>query len=147
MPESLLLFKPSAGAPPAGATEILRTPDTFKSAQQSAAGPTALWTPAAGHRFRLMEYQITLTDDATLSVAGETTISLLDGATVIAAYDVWLPAAAITTALGGIVIATRKLPGNGYVSTTLAQALNVSLSTALTGGKFRINVSGAEELS
>lgn len=147
MPESVLLYKPVNGAAPAGATEILRTPDTFLKIAVTAAGQTAVWTPAAGHRFRLMGFIITLSDDATLAVAGETTLTLQDAAAAIHAFDFWLPSVAITTALGICPPIVVNLPQNGYLSSAINQALNANLSTALATGKFRVNAWGAEELS
>lgn len=124
--------------------ERQRTPTTFKTAAATAAGSTAVWTPAAGKKFRLMRFKIQVTSNATLAAGAIETITLLDAATDMQlTHSVFIPAAAVATTplmeSGWIDL------GNGILSSTINNALNISLSAALTGGQVRIIVCGTEE--
>jgi len=122
--------------PDAAGLELLRTPGTFKLGTASAINTTALWTPTAGKRFRIMGYTVTLPNTAT-SAAG-TTITLMDGAANVFYLCV------IGTTTGGLAYSV-VLPGNGYLSTTINNVLNINLTAALTVGVISVNVYGAEE--
>ena len=111
-------------------------PDRFKSAVANAIGSTALWTPAAGKKFRVLGYTFTLPSTAT-SVAG-TVITLKDGVTTIFTL---IAMGATTGALTGNV----RLNGNGYLSSAADNVLNIDLSAALTVGQIAVSVWGTEE--
>lgn len=103
-----------------GVTSVQRIPNVFKSfaAQAITAGtPVAIWTPAAGKKFRLMGY------DLALSVAGY--IIFKDAAAVI--LDSELMAAAVGQASAPM--------GNGILSAAANNALNLDVSAtgAVTG--------------
>jgi hypothetical protein len=124
-----------------GATQGQRTPSSFAQASTSAAGSTALVTPGAGVKFRLMRFKIQVTADATLAVAGRLTIKLLDGSTDIGVgHIVYVPSAALNTIQdydsGWIDL------GNGYASTTAANVLNINLSSALATGVVNVVFAG-----
>jgi len=129
---------------PTGASMYMnRTPSTYASVSTAAAGNTAVVSPAAGTKFRLLKYIIEVTADATLAAAGELVISFQDSATAIGiSHTVYVPAAA------GDTLATRYTTGwidlgqFGYVSTTAANALNVNLSVALATGKVNVIFAG-----
>ena len=60
-----------------------RTPAIFKTAQFSASGLTPVWTPVSGKKFRLMKFQILLTDNAsTVTTPAVVTASLFDAGTI-----------------------------------------------------------------
>src|SRR5438105_14013487 len=70
----------------------MRTPAKFKSAQATAAGNTAVWTPAAGKKFRLMRFYLELTENVVRAAAGVVTITFQDATTDLGiAFDVWVP--------------------------------------------------------
>lgn len=115
---------------------ILPTPDTFKTVNAFNIGSTALWTPAAGKRFRVMGYTFTLPSTAT-SAAG-TTITLVDGATPF----ISLINMGTTT---GALAASVSITGNGYLSTTVNNVLNINCSATLTAGAIVVSVWGTEE--
>jgi hypothetical protein len=124
-----------------GVYEEQRTPSVFKHALITAAGSTALWTPTAGKKFRILGYVIC--PDAGLAAAGVELITFLDNATAITiAHQTYLPIAASIAHQVPMVIA---LPGNGYLSVAADNVLNVSLGTAVTAGAISVFVYGTEE--
>jgi len=129
-----------------GATfDRAREANVFKTAQASVAGSTAVWAPVAGKKFRLLGFTISLTENATVAVAGVVTVSLLDAAGAIAiAYDVYVPTVALAS-VGTAFDITVDLGKLGYLSALANNVLNADLSVALTTGNFRINVRGTEE--
>ena len=73
----------------------IRVPTGFHSVATAANGTTALWTPATGKRFRIMGYDFQITGNATQTVAGLFTVTLLDGATDIQmTHTLYVPNAA-----------------------------------------------------
>jgi len=121
-----------------------RTPNVFKTVTVTAAGSTAVWTPAAGKKFRLMGYSISVTGNAVQAVAGNFEAVFLDAAADIGQGDSeYVPAAALN-AFGSSKTGAVNL-GNGHLSAAANNILNISLSAALTAGEVRINVWGTEE--
>src|SRR2546426_93774 len=68
-----------------------------KSVDAKAARSTAVWTPAAGKKFRLIAFEVNIGDDASLGVAGVETVKLLDSATRIWGVQTQLGTTALTT--------------------------------------------------
>jgi hypothetical protein len=133
---------------------LVRIPTTFKTATvvATAAGTTAVWTPGAGKKFRLMRFQITGVNLAA-TAATVITISFQDNVTgiTIGTYDVLLPAVATATdILYGCVqdLSAGWIDlGNGYLSILANNVLNLNVSAAPAGatGSYRVNVCGTEE--
>lgn len=122
----------------------LRTPQVFKTVQATASGNTALWTPTSGKKFRLMRYRVQVTGNAATSGGAVVTISFQDSATGLPfAHDLFLPSTGGTT-MQGYDSGWIDL-GNGYLSTTANNVLNVNLSAALSAGNVRVQVCGTEE--
>jgi hypothetical protein len=122
-----------------------RTPVVFKTAAVTAAGSTALWTPAAGKKFRAMRYMLIVTDQATLAAGATLTIDLLDAAGNLAqTHSVFVPSVGLT---GGVPLYVSPWIdlGNGILSSAANNVLNVNLSAALTAGVCRVLVCGTEE--
>ena len=125
----------------AGGLEGKRTPDTFKHVLCTTIAATTVWDPAAGKRFRLMGYVIC--PDAGLAAAGIQLITFLDEAAAITiAHQTYLPIAASIIHQVPIVV---QLPGNGYLSSTADNNLNVTLTSACTAGAISVMVYGTEE--
>lgn len=123
----------------------IRVSNIIKSVAATASGNTAVWTPTSGLKFRVMKYQIEVTADAATSGGADVDIVLQDASTSIGAgASVYCPAVAGTSFGNGYTTTWRDL-GNGYVSTTINNVLNVNLSAALSSGKVRVNVAGVEE--
>lgn len=123
----------------------LRTPNVFKTATATGSGDTAVWTPATGKKFRLMAYMIQITADAAAALAADFDIILRDGTTGLAfGISVFVPNVAGTT-FGNTASTGWITLGNGYLSTTINNVLNVNLSAALTSGKVRVVAIGTEE--
>jgi hypothetical protein len=128
-----------------GATwDRMRTPAIFKQASTAATGSTALWTPAAGKKFRIMRYRVQMTARALAAVAADLTINLLDAAANLGLATITsVPAAGLTAGddydSGWIDL------GNGILSAAANNVLNINLSFALTGGLVNVNVCGTEE--
>lgn len=124
----------------------IRTPAIFKTAIATALGNTAVWTPAAGKKFRLMAYSIEVTSNASLAAGAVEEITLNDSGTAIGqGCSVFVPTAA--GALIGNIQASggmRQL-GNGFLSGAANNVLQVNLGTALATGEVRVNVIGTEE--
>ena len=122
-----------------------RTPVIFKSVQANAAGNTALWTPAAGTKFRLMRYRVEVTGNATLAAGAVLTIKLLDAAAdTNQTSDSFVPGAAVSTQ--GCQYQSGWIDlGNGLLSAAANNVLNVNLSAALTAGNVRVDAIGTEE--
>ena len=117
--------------------EAQRTPNKFGgSATITTIGDTALWTPAAGKRFRLLGIVIVLSSIAT--TAAGSTLSIKDGATAIMAID-----RAETTNNGHVI--HLIFSGNGYLSSAAGAVLNANLTAALTAGNYSISFWGTEE--
>lgn len=129
-----------------GATwDRLRTPTTFKSAAATASGNTAVWTPGASKKFRLMRYKIDVSQDAAQSSGGIITIGLQDSTTDMGmSQSVFVPATAATTMGPGWTSGWIDL-GNGRISSTINLVMNVNLSAALTSGTVRVVAAGVEE--
>lgn len=127
--------------------QTLRTPAIFKTASLINAGNTAVWTPASGKKFRLMRYQLELTENATLAVAAVLTVKFQDATTDFGfQHDIFVAAAA--GAVSGEAWRSGWIDiGNGYLSALANNVLNFNISGAanLTAGNFRANVCGTEE--
>jgi hypothetical protein len=125
------------------------SPDTFKTVQVTASGNTALWTPTSGKKFRLMRYNIQLTANATLAAAGTLTVTFQDAAVGIpVSQDFFIGQVALTaaTALFTAGEETGWIDlGNGILSSTINNVLNVNLSVALASGNIRCTAIGTEE--
>lgn len=121
--------------------EWVRTPNIFKSVGANTAAATAVWTPAAGKKFRLMGGVIT-SASAALAAAALTTLTLLDSAAAITlAFDIWVP----ITPLNTTPCIAFDLKPNGYLSAVANNVLNATLTANLLSGQIRVTVWGTEE--
>lgn len=118
--------------------EDQRNANVFKSVVATAAGDTAVWTPASGKKFRLMGYAVSVC--GTLAVLGVEVIQLRDSATVIARH-----AAAVGATVLGDTQFGQVYNGNGQLSALVNNVLNVNLGTAMTAGGVYVNAWGTEE--
>lgn len=117
----------------------VRIAKIYKTVDATAAGLTALWTPTAGKKFRLMGY--TISAAGTLAATGVNQIQLRDGAaTVISRHNATMT---ITTPTGDTQIGSDL--GQGYLSTTINNVLNVNLGSVVTNGTVAVNAWGTEE--
>lgn len=122
-----------------------RLPNVVKSAVATASGNTALWTPAASKKFRLMRVLIMVSGNAVQAAAGVLTIQLQDSATGMpVAVSPFVPAAA-GTVMGADFVSGWIDLGNGILSAAANNVLNINLSAALTGGTVRAIAVGTEE--
>ena len=129
-----------------GATwDRVRTPSVFKTGTATAAGNTAVWTPTAGKKFRLMRYQIEVQEGSTLGAGANDVIKFQDATTDIGfIHDVFIPAAALATM--GVLYQSGWIDlGNGILSAAANNVLNINIGTVLTAGGVRVNVAGCEE--
>jgi len=119
-----------------------RTPAIFKTIVATAAGSTAVWTPAAGKKFRVMRVHMSITSNAAAAVAAVLLSRLLDGATFFGISDNnYIP-------LAGVIQQHQNFTfdlGNGYLSSAANNVLNIDLSFALTAGILNVTVAGTEE--
>lgn len=120
--------------------EAIRAPTKWLTVPNiNAAGNTAVWTPAAGKKFRLMGWTITLSKEA--ACAGAYAIQLKDAAAVFHEIDV---SAAALVAQGIVNIWTVNYPSNGMLSSAINNVLNLG-EAALTAGVVSFNGWGTEE--
>lgn len=135
---------------PISASQVpYQTCSVFKSVtvNATASGNSAAWTPAAGKRFHLLNYQITAQGLAATAAAA-VTVSFQDATTALPInYDVAVPAIAslvpgVTAISGGSINL-----GAGILSATANNVLNFNISAAGAGtvGTYRINACGTEE--
>lgn len=123
-----------------------RTPTVFRQTSTTSSGATTLWTPATGNKFRLLRFKIQITSDATLSVAGDLTLSLLDNASDIAlSHIVFVPSTATPNIAGDYDSGWIDLGTFGILSAAVNNPLKINLSSALTAGKVNVIVCGTEE--
>ena len=120
----------------AGTWEKQRTPTIFVFTNANNAGSTALWTPAAGKKFRLMGYNWTVGSNTTAAV--QTVVQLMDNATGI---SVLFTMGATTSGVSN----TTNFNGNGYLSVAANNVLNINLSNAMTAGQIYVTAWGCEE--
>jgi len=125
------------------------SPDTFKTVQATASGNTALWTPTSGKKFRLMRFNLQLAANATIAASGIVTVTFQDNTTGIpVSHDFYVGQTALT---GATVLFTAGEQtgwidlGNGILSSTINNVLNVNLSVTLASGNVRVTAAGTEE--
>ncbi len=126
-----------------GFIELAVTPGVFKNGGFTTVAATAIWTPAAGKKFRLLGFTADIGSHCAIAVAGTLSILINDGATALAIYECFLPAAAASTTIG--INKTVAFGGNGFLSAAANNTLNVTLNTALTAGTGRLVAWGQEE--
>lgn len=121
-----------------------RTPTVFRTVSATALGSTAIWTPGAGNKVRLLKYCIQLTADASLAVAGHLIATFLDAAVATNLTHEWfVPAAAL--AANNYEPINIDLGFFGMFSTAANNVLNISLGTALATGSLRVTTFGVED--
>ena len=124
----------------------MRASTVFRTVQATAAGSTAVWTAAAGNKWRLLKVFIQITDNASLAAGAVLTVSLLDvAASINIAFDIFVPTTAVTTTVGTAAQIQLDLGQFGILAAATATALNVNLSAALVTGNVRVIVQGTEE--
>lgn len=129
-----------------GSTVFFKIPNIFKTAQATASGNTALWTPTSGKKFRLLKLYVQVTAAAALASAGVLTITFQDSSTGIPiAFDVYLPASSISAPLGDAFSSGWIDLGNGVLSATANNVLNINLSGTVSTGNVRVTCCGTEE--
>lgn len=122
-----------------------RMANIIKSASATASGNTAVWTPSAGRKFRLLKFQLFLTSDATIASGGLLTVKFQDATTDAGiSVPVYVPGTGGTLA-GGWRSGTVDFGGWGYISSAANNVLNVNLSSALTAGSLGVIACGTEE--
>lgn len=132
------------GVSTGGSLVGLRTPNTFKTVSATASGNTALWTPASGKKFRLMRYMMQITSNATLVSGAVLIVDLQDSSTTTnQTHSVFVPT--VSVAVTPLFSTDWIDLGNGVLSTTANNILNINLSVALATGVCRVLVCGTEE--
>lgn len=131
--EILSLFKPTTGV-----YEAQRTMTWTVVSNPSAGGNSAVFTPTAGKKFRLLGFDVHIAKNTT--TAAGSTIFFRDGAAT-----EFLRIVRLDTAVSGDLHWSVRLPGNGYLSTAADNVLNVTLTSAITAGNMDMTVYGTEE--
>jgi hypothetical protein len=120
----------------------VRVANIFYTVVATALGATVVWTPAAGKKFRLMGY--TLSIAGTLAATGVQAIALLDSATVIKNHFAHLIQTTTANISGGDTQIGADL-GQGQLSAVINNVLSITLSVAMATGGVAVNVWGTEE--
>jgi hypothetical protein len=123
-----------------GASQALLTGTKAFQVSANAAGNNTIIPGVGGQRFFLKNLYVQLDANATLAVAGEEVITILDSATTLLVCSVAL----ITAAPAGLQgpIAVFDLPDLNYISLATGNSLTVQLSTALATGNIRVTAFG-----
>jgi hypothetical protein len=122
------------------------TPTTFKTALATASGSTALWTPASGKKFRIMRFMIEVSANTSATTGAVVHVTLLDANTPTnLTHSLFAPTSAVTTTAGNALVTPWIDLGQGILSATANNVLNISLSAALATGTCRVLVCGTEE--
>jgi len=104
-----------------------------------------IWQPAAGKKFRLLGFTLTLTENASVVGGGIHTVQFYDGANPMPfLYDVYLPGTALLQP-GTCFNINVELGPIGYLSSAINNILSIDLSSALASGQWRVNLRGTEE--
>jgi hypothetical protein len=129
--------------------QAVAEPNVFKTAQASALGNTALWTPASGKKFRLMRFMIQIPANVSIAARGVLTIGLQDNTTDLKlTFDTYIGQTA------PVETASSEQPnfntswidlGNGILSAAANNVLNINLSAVLAAGNVRVTCCGTEE--
>ena len=118
----------------------------FKTVSATSSGNTALWTPVSGKKFRLQRLMVMLTSNASLAAGAVEVISFQDGSTDIAlTFSIWVPTVSIATGAVEMFTSPWIDLGNGILSATANNVLNVNLGTTLANGVCRVIACGQEE--
>lgn len=123
--------------------EARRTQSSRKIGSSGGAGSTAIWTPAAGYRIRLLGISIFVGGNVTLAAAGLETVSLMETAAAIFTWGLWISNAAMV----GAPYLSKEIifPDNGMLFATNA-VLNLNLSAATATGAVQVVAWGMEEI-
>lgn len=117
-----------------------RTPVVFKTSTATTSGNTAIWTPASGKKFRLMDYVIYAPDDVQAGSAGDIDTTLNDAGIAIGlGFTFWAPDSTSTSNRHTDNSGPVQL-GNGYLSAAANNVLNINLSTAIILERIRVTV-------
>lgn len=124
-----------------------RTLSKIKNIYANSLGNTALWTPAAGKRFRILGCRVSATANIAAASGGVLDVRLYDGpsTSIGLSHSLYCPATAVTTTPGSAYDSGWMDLRNGYLSTAVDTVLNVNLSVALTAGGIQTIVVGTEE--
>jgi len=125
--------------------EAKRTQTIRKLGFATNAGNTALWTPVAGRRFRLLGLDVFMAGGCTLAAASIMTVAIRDAALEIFSWGPYINNAAIV-GLGTYINKTIIFPDNGYLSAAVNNVLNINLGAALTTGVVSVAAWGTEEV-
>jgi hypothetical protein len=127
-----------------GVPQPAHSADKFFTAAFTLAGNNAIWTPAAGKRFRLLWLYARCTLDSSLATSADMVADFRDGnASIGVAGSFYIPAA--PTQNFPPEVFTQDLGSIGYLSSAVGNVLNLNLSVALKTGQCRVNVQGTEE--
>jgi len=122
----------------------IRVPNKVVSGYGNNSGNNAIWTPATGRKFRLMRYKISIANNAAVSVAGVQVMQFYDGAsTILLTENAYLPSAASNT--NGAWSTGWVDLGNGVLSATANNVLNLNLSKTMIAGQVDVVAVGTEE--
>lgn len=124
---------------------VARTPVIYKSTTATASGNTAVWTPTTGKKFRLMRFLLTMPSDVAKAAGADVAITFQDSATDMGLkLSVFVPAVAVTTGNGAWSSGWIDL-GNGILSATINNVLNINLGAAITTSGITCMAAGTEE--
>ena len=118
----------------------IRASNVFKTVVATASGNTAVWTPTAGKKFRLLAWRLSVA--GTLAAAGTQVIQLRDGSTTVIARA---GANVAQTLPAGDSQIGEDYGAEGQLSALADNVLNINLGTAMASGGVYIDVWGTEE--
>lgn len=128
----------------AGYWDRIRVPSIVKSGIFSAGGNNALWTPTTGLKFRLMRYKLNVSTLASHATGTDIVFQFNDGNTNSGIVEACYVPATSSPVFGSWSTGWVDL-GNGYLSSTVNNVLNLNLNTPFVNGQVRVVCCGMEE--
>lgn len=123
-----------------GASAGPSLPNVYRTVQAAGGGFIAVWTPAAGKRFRLQRYTIEWCGDGAAVTAGLRTLTWRDGFTDLPiAHNTYVGTGFLNWSTGWVDL------GEGVLSSDTGNTLFMNLTAGMSPGYTRVTVAGREE--
>lgn len=123
-----------------------KEPMLYKSATIPAnTASSSVWQPTTGYRWRMLAVMVEVSDNATLSIAGVDTLTLVDnGSNTPLVFDFYLPSTAVS-GIGEGYLNYLPLGPIGIAAAAEGTGLDATLGTQLATGQVHVLVEGVEE--
>ena len=117
-----------------------RSFQAFTTVAFTGSADVALATPTASQTVRLVKLMFSMTEEATLSAAGDVLLTIYDNGIATGLQVIYYVPAAAVTGIGAEIIPMDL--GDGWVSKNAGGVLTVHADHTLTAGKFLVTAIG-----